>query len=60
MEAEMAYLNRSDQLHILRAAIDDAEIIKLMSKVHFDDDVLHECHITVQPGSSPPVMIPGA
>ena len=56
----MAYLNRSDQLHILRAAIDDAEIIKMMSKVHFDDDVLHECHITVQPVSSPPHMIPGA
>jgi len=60
MEAPMAYLNRSDQLHILQTTIDDTEIIKLMSKVHFDDDVLHECHITVQPGSSPPVMIPGA
>lgn len=56
----MAYLNRSDQLHILRAAIDDAEIIKLMRKVHFDDDVLHECAITLQPVISPPPMMPGA
>lgn len=43
MEATMAYLNRSDQLHILHTATDDAEVINLMKKVHFDDDVLYEC-----------------
>jgi hypothetical protein len=60
MEATMAYLNRPNQIHLLKQAKSEAEILAFMRKIHFDDDVLIECAITVKPTVTPKHMIPGA